>query len=812
MRRAVFGGVLSFVTLLSCADGPVRSAPEAPAECVDLDGDGLGANCPAGEDCEDEDPAIGTECPDCAVTPTATGCPCDDSEPRICYSGPETTQGVGPCRTGLRECRTNEPDGADPDAGTWGPCVGEIVPRPESDFGRNGIDDDCNGLVDDDLCADAEECGGNCCLPGELCLGAVCVDPGSCADHGDCDNDTFCAGEECAPWGEGDFDEDCEEVEVPPLEEFRPQMQCEWEGDDGGIRNVIVPPVVADLDPAPDGALTPEVVFVAWGNADEETALVVIDGETCDELWRVEDPVLDYASPIAVGDMDGDSHLEIAAHRATGGIVVFDSDGDIRFDTAGPDSQWPCDPGRCILPALFANLDGEGDAEVMLGLTAFDSDGDQVWRLVSSLFPWGNVPVVADVDLDGEAEVVIGNRILDGATGVAEATFGALDNGLTAVADFDRDTDEPEIAVIAPSGARIQTIEGEVIFGPVEGLRTVDGLRDLWGGPPAVADFDGDGEPEFGAAGAEHYIVFDPDCQPGWDRDGECLSGRVDGILWEKETQDETSGATGSSVFDFDGDGVNEVAYNDECFLRIYDGRTGETRFARANSNGTGYEYPVIADADGDGQTEIVVSANVAIPDCPRTDPDTGELFVGTNAGVRIFRDAGDRWAQSRRLWNQHAYSVTNVDEEGRIPREPENNWEVAGLNNFRVNTRDDPSAVGRGMDLTAKGQPWQDHCPERVTLLAAVANRGTREAPLGIPVAFYADAPPELGGALLCETRTIGDLPPGASENVACDWLRPGAAPTDVWVRADDRDVVVECEEDNNEAVIQDVWCEGPG
>jgi hypothetical protein len=42
------------------------------------------------------------------------------------------------------------------------------------------------------------------------------------------------------------------------------------------------------------------------------------------------------------------------------------------------------------------------------------------------------------------------------------------------------------------------------------------------------------------------------------------------------QTQDCSSAFTGSSVFDFDGNGKAEVVYADEQYMRIYDGTTGD--------------------------------------------------------------------------------------------------------------------------------------------------------------------------------------------------------------------------------------------
>ena len=50
----------------------------------------------------------------------------------------------------------------------------------------------------------------------------------------------------------------------------------------------------------------------------------------------------------------------------------------------------------------------------------------------------------------------------------------------------------------------------------------------------------------------------------------------ADTVLWFKQTQDCSSAFTGSSVFDFDGNGKAEIVYADELYMRIYDGTTGE--------------------------------------------------------------------------------------------------------------------------------------------------------------------------------------------------------------------------------------------
>ena len=49
-------------------------------------------------------------------------------------------------------------------------------------------------------------------------------------------------------------------------------------------------------------------------------------------------------------------------------------------------------------------------------------------------------------------------------------------------------------------------------------------------------------------------------------------------------------------------------------------------------------------------------------------------------------RDAENRWIAARRIWNLHAYHVTNVREDGVIPPKMGKNWQL--LNTFRSNSQ----------------------------------------------------------------------------------------------------------------------------
>ncbi len=128
-------------------------------ECTDRDGDryGVGAGCVAA-DCDDSDPTRTTSCTDagtvdCRERPASPGCPCLASSIAACHVGAENLAGVGICKSGTISCRS----------GRYSACVGAVGPRFES---CNGIDDDCDGFIDDGVLS---PCGG--CTPG--CTGAV---------------------------------------------------------------------------------------------------------------------------------------------------------------------------------------------------------------------------------------------------------------------------------------------------------------------------------------------------------------------------------------------------------------------------------------------------------------------------------------------------------------------------------------------------------------------------------------------------------------------------------------------------------------
>lgn len=96
---------------------------------------------------------------------------CAPAAVESCYSGPMGTAGVGVCQAGVRTCDA---------MGSWGGCMGEVLPTDE--VCANGLDEDCNGIVDDVADFDGDgwtRCDGDCCEDLSVCTTPEAMNPGA---------------------------------------------------------------------------------------------------------------------------------------------------------------------------------------------------------------------------------------------------------------------------------------------------------------------------------------------------------------------------------------------------------------------------------------------------------------------------------------------------------------------------------------------------------------------------------------------------------------------------------------------------------
>ncbi|HWB82248.1 MAG TPA: VCBS repeat-containing protein [Nannocystaceae bacterium] len=684
-----------------------------------------------------------------------------------------------------------------------------------------GCDPECEGECIEGVCCPLESaCDGVCCNEGDVCSFQECVTPGDeCIDASECADNEYCeyslgepggmggmmgmciGGEmpatgkclpeppECPAGVEPEGDDiDCLPLcEVIPAGGFEPTVKYHWQGGDSMMAPMVIQLDDDNCDMIVDEKDIPDIVFATFAGGNYTVngtlhAISIIDGAIVEKFAvNPQAPQFNPGLSIATGDIDGLPGNEIVVCGVNGNVMAFDGLGNQRWVSSTATG--------CFMPSI-ADFDQDGVPEVLTEASIYDG----ATGVEESTFAWQQTTSAADMDGDGMLEVV-GPRYIFEADGTMLADSGVA-GYQHAVADLDLDG-SPEVAAInRPAhtlyvwryvpGVGVENIRTGIDIN--NGLPPCDGGDG--GGPPTIADFNGDGTPDVGVAAGVGLTAFD----------GALITNAATPdagtIMWLTPAVDCSSRATGSAVFDFDGDGRAEVVYGDEQYLRIYDGSTGNVLFETCNTTGTLWEYPIITDVDSDGHADIIaVSNSYSSITCP--------LDSSKQSGVRVFGDLEGRWVRTRRVWNQHHYHVTNVNEDGTIPTIEAANWTVERLNNFRQNVQ--PEGEFAAPDLVVSVLPLCS--PSQFGIVARVRNIGQAAVPAGVAVGFY-DGDPTAGGALLGTGMTTKTLYPAEAEDVVLELDPPPQSlvdgSNDAWVVVDDGNPDhpwTECRPENNTA-----------
>lgn len=510
---------------------------------------------------------------------------------------------------------------------------------------------------------------------------------------------------------------------------FDPVLKWHWNG--GQVAN---PPMVAQFnDDNGDGVIdisdNPDVAFIAYQTDSlmNEAWIQVLDGSSGIPLASFVTPTEHFHGygQLALGDIDNDGYIDIVSTTADGRLVAYDHTGGApKWTTQLPSSVF------IMNHVALYDLNGDGNTEILLGKAVYDANGNLLWEGsgVSRGAAGGYGYCSACTFLHGEnysqtsfamdildhhpgLEVIVGNEVYSAAGLLLWS--GQMGDGFSAVADLDKDG------------------RAEVVVSGINSLTAYDNAGDVkmnwdfpsvgYGSPPTIADIDGDGELEIGVVTLQYYIVF--------NHDGT--------LLWFKDVAESSSGMTGSTVFDFEGDGEADIVYLDEQFLRVYN-RHGDEKYKIVNNSHTWTEYPVVVDLDNDAHADILI-------------PSSDRLGVsGANnptVGVRAFRDARNSWMPTRSIWNQHAYHIDNVEDDGSIPAVPAKSFQTH--NTFRLSRLLDRNGVDR-IDI-ALGNLQLINVDGLTSIRITVTNQ------TGVPVSSTGavriyHGHPDAGGALLAE------------------------------------------------------------
>ena len=504
---------------------------------------------------------------------------------------------------------------------------------------NNGIDDDCDGLID--------------CFDGD-CSGSQ-----SCA--------TFY------------FGRDSGECEVAPpvvtgfnlVEVWRSDVFVETRGT----------PIVGDLD----GDGIPEVVT----HYHDDNTVYILDGATGQRKHTIDAHLSDYSQSPAIADIDGDGKGEIFLIDNFGKLKCFDHLGQPKVGFV----ESTISKGQGTFADVFAgnvsfaDFNGDGVAELYIGNEIYDAKTGQIVAQLADPYnsskgannvnshvfsaAFDILPDSYCADCSG-IELVCGNVVysVNVNTGVLTEVSRApnsVNDGRVSLADWDGDKQMDIIVTGFCCG------DGGVIY--IWDPRKQDFVTHDAGGNPlqsnpvdvqpnigkatglaSIADFDGDGLLEIGLASHNEFITFESDLTRKW------AIPAVD-----------VSNMTTSTAFDFEGDGKVEVVYRDENHLYVFDGATGNVISKTDCGSGTRTELPIVVDVDGDGDAELVCNC--------------ADKSGGVRGNVRVYESDSSIWMPTRSVWNTHNYVPSFVNDDLTIPKQFQNKALIKGQDLYLAQT-----------------------------------------------------------------------------------------------------------------------------
>jgi len=340
---------------------------------------------------------------------------------------------------------------------------------------------------------------------------------------------------------------------------------------------------------------------------------------------------------IAIADLNGDGRPDL----------LLDSLDGIVSLTQGADGTFPASTRRLYAPgdlggneAQFADFDGDGRADIVSGgtnalvLTHGNADGS--FQAAAS-YSAGSTEDVTPVDLnrDGNLDVVLelggDGYYSTGSTwsGLGDGTFtqalqdfgsGAVTNGHSAIADFDGDGN-PDLF----NGGNVFYGDGSGGFGNVQDIAPMQ-TNNRPGGFVAIADFNEDGVPDGITTAIADYYTATSALSIAISRSGS--SAYTNSFV----TLAESPGPLAAGDFNHDGHIDLAVLGSSSLFILNGDGKgnltlaqTYATGYNVVASNSSTYTDLEAADLDGDGNLDLVV---------PVAGQSLLEVFYGRGDGT----------------------------------------------------------------------------------------------------------------------------------------------------------------------------------
>lgn len=455
----------------------------------------------------------------------------------------------------------------------------------------------------------------------------------------------------------GEFDGNLPAV-TQPLAPFEMVQKWHWNSSDfmPEYNQVMATPVVVQLnDDNNDGVINnddvSDVVVVTFNKSYSKGIVRALSGLDGSELWDYsQGPVMADASySLAAADFDGDGIVEIVApNRTEDFISIIDHNGVTKKQIAKINSGW-----TTASDVAIADIDNDGSLEFTLGDAIYNYDNGSLFNV-----NWSPTASIFDSNNNGYQEIFSRGELLDHNGAVLWSYTGDSIVWFSSVADIDNDG-QPEVILSIPSSSstpensRIVALEAN---GNVKW--EVNTELHPGGGAQAISNFLGANNMGIVHAGFTAIDMYS-----------------VNGDLVWSVPNNDTGGQIGVSAFDFNGDGIDEVIVQEHFAVRVLNGLNGEVLSNVANSSATLREYPIVVDLEGDNNAELVVVSN-----------DYNSLY-SINNGVTVYgaADNGKPWKNATRIWNQHSYHQTNINQDGTVPTVELPSW--LNNNTYRSST-----------------------------------------------------------------------------------------------------------------------------
>ncbi len=619
---------------------------------------------------------------------------------------------------------------------------------------NNGVDDDGDGLID---CYDGD------CSPTDP--DATGVNRTSCEGFF-FGNTVLCA----------------DEIDVTTF-----AIRQQWGSEDGSA-NSHATPMVGDLD----GNGIPEVV----ATNKQARSVFILNGATGATIASTTFGFDPENAPV-LGDIDNDEFGEILVSQDQGDdMIMFNHDLSIKWSGKASRNDAIGLPG-------FADFDENGTVEIYYRNEVVDAATGNIivagtnsdWErnfthgsLAVDIFPASACADCAGLELVSGNEIWSINEAAGTRTLVADMDddihddiasnlnyypkyYSSWDDQWSSVSAADYNLDgNIDLIITGALGKSNETYNGEttIFFWDVTNGNVItyhDPTNDFVRGPGRVniGDVDGDGQLNANFVMNQKLYSLDENFN----------------VHWIHPIKEGSSGFTGCSLFDFDGDGAVEVVYRSEESLLIVDGvgngdnTTSERREIPCISR-TQEEYPVIADVDGDGASEICITCyfNNNTPFNPYGNSEFSH--------VRVFESDGEAWMPARGVWNQHGYYNVNINDDLTIPEEvqdhsivfsPAGTCEYAGGGTIPYANRPLNTFINQAPILNEDGcvefaSPDIDFigivsatdaaCPEaEITVEFEITNTGDIGISGNLPVSYYAGDPTaEPSNSILLDTE----------------------------------------------------------